>query len=250
MSNENAIEIRDLVKEYDSGRVKRLLGVALGTARSCTIRRPLERISITVPRGQRLGILGGNGSGKTTLLRCIAGILTPTTGDIVVRGVPFYASGFGSVLSKGMTVYENLRVIAAISGVPNTCVEDGIARVLEDADLSDYKNARIAELSSGMISRLSFFSLMGMREAGPNDILLLDEATSLAGDESFRERARETVARRMNGGATVVMVSHSLGSLAESCDRVVWLKDGQIYMDDEPQTVINAYRTVAVSLRK
>lgn len=250
MSNECAIEIRDLVKEYDSGRVKRLLGVALGTARSSAIRRPLERISLTVPRGQRLGIIGGNGSGKTTLLRCIAGILTPTTGDVVVRGVPFYASGFGSALSKGMTVYENLRVIAAISGVPNARVEEVIARVLEDADLSDYKTARVAELSNGMVSRLSFFSLMGMREAGPNDILLLDEATSLAGDESFRERAQQTVAQRMSGGATVIMVSHSLGSLAQSCDRVVWLKDGTVYMDGQPSEVIDAYRTAATSLRK
>jgi ABC-type polysaccharide/polyol phosphate transport system ATPase subunit len=250
MTSEHAIEIIGLVKEYDSGRVKRLLGVALGTAASAAIRRPLENISLTVPRGQRLGIVGGNGSGKTTLLRCIAGILAPTKGTVVVHGSPFYASGFGSALSKGMTVYENLRVIAAISGVSNAHVEKVIARVLEDADLSDYKTTRVAELSNGMVSRLSFFSLMGMREVGPNDILLLDEATSLAGDESFRERARETVARRMSGGATVVMVSHSLGSLAESCDRVIWLKDGEICMDGEPQSVIDAYRLAAVSLRK
>lgn len=250
MSNENAIEIFGLVKEYDSGRIRRLLGVALGTAGSNAIRRPLENISLTVPRGQRLGIVGGNGSGKTTLLRCIAGILTPTKGTVVVHGSPFYASGFGSALSKGMTVYENLRVIAAISGVANADLEETISRVLQDADLMEYRTARVAELSNGMISRLSFFSLMGMREVGPHDIVLLDEATSLAGDESFRERARETVARRMNGGATVVMVSHSIGSLAESCDRVVWLKDGEICMDGEPQTVIEAYRLDAVSLRK
>jgi ABC-type polysaccharide/polyol phosphate transport system ATPase subunit len=246
----NAIEISNLVKEYDAGRVRRLLSVALGTAGSNAIRRPLECVSLIVPRGQRLGIVGGNGSGKTTLLRCIAGILKPTTGTVIVNGSPFYASGFGSALSKGMTVYENLRVIAALSGIENVHLEETISRVLQDADLNEYRNTRVAELSSGMISRLSFFSLMGMREAGHDDILLLDEATSLAGDESFRERARETVARRMNGGATVVMVSHSLGSLAESCDRIVWLKNGEICMDGEPQAVIDAYRSVAISSRK
>lgn len=250
MKHENAIEIKDLVKVYDSAHARKLLGFVLGKSNTSSVRKPIEHISLVVPRGQRLGIVGGNGSGKTTLLRCIAGILTPTHGDVKIFGTPFYASGFGSALSKGMTVYENLRVIAAISGVPHADQDAVISKVINDAGLNEYRSSRVAELSNGMISRLSFFSLMGMRESGEDDILLLDEATSLAGDESFRERAKETVAKRIGGGATVLIVTHSLTSLAESCDRVIWLDGGKIVMDGEPQAVIDSYRASATSLRK
>lgn len=247
---EHAIEVRGLVKDYNSRAIRKLLGIALGVSNKGTVRRPLDGIDLVVPRGQRLGIVGSNGSGKTTLLRCIAGILSVTEGKISVSGRAFYASGFGSALTKGMTVYENLRVIAAISGIKRADVDRVISSVIVDAGLEEYRDARVAELSNGMVSRLSFFSLMGMSESNEDDVLLLDEATSLAGDESFRERAQTTIEKRLSGGATVVMVSHSLQSLMQSCERVVWLDAGRIVMDGAPEEVIEAYRTASVSLRK
>ena len=236
--NTPAIEIVGLVKEYVS-----VTPWFRGAVRQN--RRSLDGIDLVVARGERVGIIGANGSGKTTLLRCIAGILAPTKGSVAVHGTSFYASGFGTALAKSMTVTENLRVLSAIAHVDGHHSIDVIESVLRESDLMAYAHAPVRELSSGMISRLAFFALLGMRPPREDDVLLLDEATTLAGDEVFRLKAKEALARRVGSGATAVIASHSLDSLIDTCDRIVWIHEGKIAMDGVPREVVDAYRAAA-----
>ena len=196
----------------------------------------LRDVSFTLNPGDRLGLVGGNGAGKTTLLRSLAGIYEPVGGSVTVTG------HIGTLLdpSLGMnmelTGRENIRLrgmFAGLSPAAIRAVEDDVEAF---AGLGSFLDLPVQPYSSGMTVRLSF----GLATAIMPDVLLMDE-WFMAGDASFRQRARKRLETLVSKADILVLSSHMADIMADWCNRLIWLENGQIRMDGSAREVLEAY---------
>ncbi len=192
-------------------------------------------VSIDVTAGQSVGLIGPNGSGKTTLLRAIAGLLPVTSGEILVRSTPALL-GVNAVLRPLMTGRTNIQVGLLAQGLRRRDVDEITESVIEFSELGESIDLPMETYSSGMKARLHF----AIATAVPVDILLIDEALAV-GDRWFRARSAARLDAHRDQAGTMVMVSHNLGEISRSCDRVVWLDKGQIVADGPTDELIEAY---------
>ncbi len=179
----------------------------------------LDNISIQMPEGRAIGLLGRNGAGKSTLLQIIAGTVQPTRGRVVRRGNVSWPIGGANSLHPDMTGVQNTRFLARLYGVES----DALTRFVADfADIGAYFNMPLRTYSQGMKSRLSFGIAMGI----PFDTYLIDEVTG-AGDASFKRKSRHVFAERM-ARASAIMVSHSMPDMRKFCDSGLVLTGGRL----------------------
>lgn len=201
----------------------------------------LHDVNFTVARGERVGIVGRNGAGKTTLLQILCGITMPTKGEFEVKGrvAPILAlgSGFDSLL----TGRENARIGAAILGLSKKEVDARIEDIAAFADIGPFFEQPMRTYSMGMISRVAF-AICAHADA---DVLIVDEALSV-GDEIFQRKCEKYIEDFAQNG-TILIVSHSLDSLASLCDRVLWLEDGVVKEIGEPERIIEDYRAAMIA---
>jgi len=196
----------------------------------------LTGFDLSAGRGDTVAIIGGNGSGKSTVLRLIAGIYTPSEGEIRTRGRIGAVVELGMGLHPELTGSENIHLYGTILGMSRSEIRARFSEIVEFAELGDYIDVPIKYYSSGMLSRLAFSIAM----ASEPDILLLDEALAV-GDQAFRERCTERIAKRLNGGAAVILVSHDLDVVRKHASEVIWLEAGRIRMRGEANAVVDAY---------
>ncbi len=197
----------------------------------------LDRISFDVSRGEVVGIVGKNGAGKSTLLKIIAGVLKPTEGNVRVQGniVPMLELGAG--FDGELSGKENIFLNGAILGYGKEFLESKYEEILAFSELGDFINMPIRNYSSGMMMRLAF-SVATVVEP---EILIADEILAV-GDEGFQNKSKARMIELMGGGTTVLFVSHSIQQIEEMCDRVIWLEDHKIKMDDKANYVCSEYR--------
>jgi len=186
----------------------------------------LDNASLTINRGESIGILGRNGAGKTTLLRMIGGVEMPTVGRIRREMSVSWPLGFSGGLQSSLTGAENTRFIARVYGVP---IPSTLKSVNEFAELGDYFYVPVKNYSSGMMARLSF----GISLAVEFDCYLIDEIIAV-GDPSFRRKCDEALAARRAKSSTV-MVSHEMTTLKRFCSSAAVLSNGKLtyYRDIE-----------------
>ena len=184
----------------------------------------IDDLSIVMPPGHSLGLLGRNGAGKSTLLQIIAGTMQPTTGHVLRHGEISWPIGAANSFHKDMTGLQNTRFLARVYGVDS----DALVDFVEDfAEIGKHFNMPLRTYSAGMRSRLSFGVAMGI----PFDTYLIDEVTG-AGDKKFKKKSREVFRARM-AGAGAIMVSHSMSDMRNFCDSGLVLHDGRLeYFDD------------------
>jgi ABC-type polysaccharide/polyol phosphate transport system ATPase subunit len=196
----------------------------------------LKDISISIERGESVGIIGDNGSGKSTLLKVIANIIRPSGGEVEVNGriTPFLELGVG--FQSDLTVCENIGIYSTIMGMNDREIAAGMDDILEFAGLSRFRDARLKNLSSGMQARLAFSTAV---QKTP-DILLMDEVLAV-GDMDFREKCINTFKRFKDEKVTMVMVSHDLNAIREFCDRSILLKHGELIAFEATDRVIDRY---------
>ena len=240
---EPAIRADALVKRYPlhGSPRERLLDV-LGLRWSSADARPetaaIDDISFEVRRGEKLGIIGRNGSGKSTLLGLISGVIQPTSGTIAVAGEVHPLLSLGAGFSDEMTGAENARGYLAQLGASGAVLRRRVDEVAAFAELGEYFDQPMRTYSSGMRMRLTFAAATCVEP----DVLLLDEVLSV-GDAYFISKSLERMRALCSGsGTTLLLVSHSVGLVAELCDRVIWLERGRIRMDGEPEDVRGAYQ--------
>ncbi len=187
-------------------------------------RTVIDDLSIALPPGHSLGLLGRNGAGKSTLLQMIAGTMQPTSGHVIRRGDISWPIGAASSFHPDMTGMQNTRFLARIYGVDS----DALSDFVEDfAEIGKHYHMPLRTYSSGMKSRLSFGVAMGI----PFDTYLIDEVTG-AGDKRFKEKSRAVFRARM-AQAGAIMVSHSMRDMRNYCDSGLVLHEGQLeYYDD------------------
>lgn len=197
----------------------------------------LDDISFNVKKGEVVGIIGKNGAGKSTLLKIIAGVMTPTTGNVAVAGNIVPMLELGSGFDDELTGKENIFLNGAILGYSKEFLEEKYQEILDFSELGEFINMPIRNYSSGMMMRLAF----SVATVVQPEILIVDEILAV-GDEGFQNKSKARMLELMSGGTTVLFVSHSIGQIEEMCDRVIWLENHKIKMDDVASVVCAAYR--------
>lgn len=195
----------------------------------------IRDFSLTIKRGETVGIIGRNGSGKSTLLQMICGTLNPTSGTINTFGRVAALLELGSGFNPEFTGRENIFLNAAILGLSSQEISERYQRIIDFADIGDFVNQPIKTYSSGMLVRLAF-AVIAHVDA---DILIIDEALAV-GDAFFTQKCMRFLRSFMKTG-TVLFVSHDTASVKALCTKAVWLEMGQIVKVGSPKSVCEDY---------
>jgi lipopolysaccharide transport system ATP-binding protein len=195
----------------------------------------LHDISFEIRRGERVGIIGRNGAGKTTLLQILCGITKPTHGSFDVKGRVGPILALGAGFDPELSGRENVQIGGAILGLKRKEVDERMSAIRAFADIGEYFDQPIKLYSSGMSARLAF-AICAHVDA---DILIIDEALSV-GDQEFQDKCEAYIEDFASRG-TMLMVSHGLGYLEKVCDRIVWIENGHVRANGDPETVLQDY---------
>jgi lipopolysaccharide transport system ATP-binding protein/teichoic acid transport system ATP-binding protein len=193
-------------------------------------------LTLEVPQGTVLGVVGVNGAGKSTLLRTIAGILPPTRGRVEVFGRVSTLLSLGVGFKGDLSGRENVVIGGLAAGLTRAEVEAKYEEIAEFAELGDFMDMPMRTYSSGMYGRLAFSVAISLEP----DILLIDEALA-TGDARFRKKSFERMRELCADARTIVLVSHGMNAIRKLCKEVIWLDAGRIVLRDEPEAVIRAY---------
>ncbi len=199
-------------------------------------------VSVSVPRGSMLGIIGRIGSGKSTFLRTLCGIYRPTTGEVRVRGRITALLELGAGFHNELTGRENVYMNGAVVGLSREYMDSVMAEIVAMADIGTFIDSPVETYSSGMRARLGFAVSVQLRP----EILLADEITAV-GDIAFKEHGARRMQALRERGATVVQVSHNLSMLQDMCDEILWLHHGETMALGDPVDVIAEYVAHAAS---
>lgn len=237
-----SIEVRDVSMAY------RLARHRVGTAKEYLINLlkrqiiyddlwALNDITFEVQPGEIVGVIGANGAGKSTLMKVLAGVLHPTQGRVIVRGKVSPMIELSGGMSMDLTGRENIVLNGTLLGRTSKEMEDRVMPLAEWAGLVDFIDVPMRGYSTGMAARLGFAVATDVKP----DVLLVDEVLSV-GDEAFRAKSLDRINFLMDGGTSVVMVSHSLQMVERMTERAIWLDRGHVKASGDSHDVITAYR--------
>src|SRR5215472_12700769 len=200
----------------------------------------LRGVSLEVPTGQMLGLIGRNGSGKSTLLKIIAGVYRPTSGRVHVEGTLAPLIELGAGFHSELTGRENIMLNGLLMGYSREEMRKREQSIIEFAELGDFIDSPIKQYSSGMHTRLAFAVAT---EVDP-DILIVDEILAV-GDSGFQKKCFARIDKFREAKKTILFVSHAMPQITEHCDRAVLLDRGSIIADGEPEDVVDFYRSLS-----
>jgi lipopolysaccharide transport system ATP-binding protein len=196
----------------------------------------LQDISFTLRSGDRLGLIGANGSGKTTLLRALSGIYQPAQGSLSMEGRLTSLLDPGQGMNTELTGRENVRLRGYFHGLGAAAIAALEADVEEFAEINQFIDLPVRNYSAGMTVRLAF----AMATAINPEILIMDEWI-LAGDAAFMTKAKRRIEALVRQADILILASHSATTIAEWCNRVIWLDQGKIVGDGKPMDVLSRY---------
>lgn len=203
-------------------------------------------ITFSLEKGDMLGIIGANGAGKSTLLKAISGIMEPTKGWVKRQGNIAALLELGSGFDGDLTVRENTYLRGAMLGYTRKFMNETYDQIIDFAELREFENRPFKQLSSGMKSRLAF-SIASLVQP---DILILDEVLSV-GDGAFKKKSEAKMREIMTGGATTILVSHSLSQVREMCSKILWLHKGrQVDFGSDVRGICDRYQEFLDGNRK
>ena len=194
-------------------------------------------VTFSLEKGDMLGIIGTNGAGKSTLLKAISGIMEPTQGRVTRRGSIAALLELASGFDGDLTVRENAYLRGAMLGYTRKFMDQTYDQIIDFAELRDFQDRPFKQLSSGMKSRLAF-SIASLVQP---DILILDEVLSV-GDGAFKKKSEKKMREIIAGGATTILVSHSLEQIRQLCTKVLWLEKGRQIAFGDTQRLCNLYQ--------
>jgi ABC-type polysaccharide/polyol phosphate transport system ATPase subunit len=195
-------------------------------------------ISFEVEKGEILGICGKNGAGKSTLLRAIAGVFSPDEGEIELFGNSISLLSIGVGFQKKLSGKDNIFLSGLLLGFTEAEIKRKYDEIVEFSELGSAIEKKVSSYSSGMYSKLAF-SITAILET---DIILIDEVLSV-GDIHFKEKSYNKMKELINHEhRTVVIVSHSLKTLKELCNKVLWINDGVVMDIGEPKHVLREFK--------
>jgi len=194
-------------------------------------------VTFSLEKGDMLGIIGTNGAGKSTLLKAISGIMEPTKGWVKREGNIAALLELASGFDGDLTVRENTYLRGAMLGYTRKFMNEMYDQIINFAELREFEDRPFKHLSSGMKSRLAFSIASLVRP----DILILDEVLSV-GDGAFKKKSEAKMQEIINGGATTILVSHSITQVRSMCSKILWLHKGQqIEFGDDVSGICDRY---------
>jgi len=238
-----ALDVEDVSIRYKIGDFKDI-GLKEWVVRHLTGNYHIEEfiavnhVSFQLLKGDMLGIVGTNGSGKSTLLKAIAQIMEPTQGKIAANGNIVALLELVSGFDGNLTLKENAYLRGAMLGYTKEFMDAAYGQIIEFAELARFEDRPFKQLSSGMQSRLAF-SIASMVQP---EILILDEVLSV-GDEAFQAKSAAKMREIIEGGATTILVSHSLTQVRSLCNKVLWLDHANQIAFGEASAVCDRYET-------
>lgn len=235
---ELSVQVTDLHIEFEvfSDRragLRQRLATKEGSGRR--VIEAVNGVSFETRRGEAIGVIGSNGSGKSTLLSALAGLIKPTSGEILVSCEPKLL-GVGAVLLNGATGIRNIRLGCLALGMSSEELDDRVADIVEFTGLGEAIDRPLKTYSAGMRARLHF----AIATAVQPEILLVDEALSV-GDKEFRKKSRAKIESLLANAGTLFLVSHSTKQIERLCTRGLWLEKGKLLADGPITDVIAQY---------
>lgn len=200
--------------------------------RNHEVHQVLDDVSLTIHKGEAVGLIGRNGCGKSTLLKLITRIIYPDQGNIEVNGRVSSLLELGAGFHPDMSGRENIFTNASIFGMSHQEIAKRVDDIIAFSELEEFIDNPVRTYSSGMYMRLAFAVAINVDA----DILLIDEILAV-GDAAFQNKCLNKLREIRSQGTTIVIVSHSLGQIEQICDRSVWIRDGHIVMDGKPLDV-------------
>ena len=233
-----AVTVKDLYINY-RGLKKTSIRASWNKLKSkVEIFEALKGVSFELEEGKILGIIGKNGSGKSTMLRAIAGIFSPDKGTIDLHGNTISLLSIRVGFNKKLTGRENIYLSGMLLGFSESEIKAKEKEIIDFADIGDFIDKSVKTYSSGMYSKLAF-AITAILET---DIILIDEVLSV-GDAKFKEKSYNKMKELISDEKrTVIIVSHSLGTIKELCDEVLWLDDGKILEIGNPKEIVDKYQ--------
>ena len=196
----------------------------------------LSDVSFEIKKGEVIGLIGSNGAGKSTLLKVVSGVMKPTKGKVTVNGQVSPMIELGAGFDMELTARENIYLNGAILGYSKQFIDDKFEEIVEFSELRDFLDVPVKNFSSGMTAKLGF----SIATIVNPEILIVDEILSV-GDIKFQEKSKQKMMSMIKGGTTVLYVSHSLDSIRDLCDRVIWLEHGQVVEIGETKEICDKY---------
>jgi len=236
--SEYAIEVENLCVNYKSLKSysikKNLLRGKKNKKQVC---EAVKNVSFKVKKGEILGIVGKNGSGKSTMLRAIAGIFAPNSGTVDLHGNSISLLAIGIGFQKELSGRDNIILSGMLLGFTKEQIKEQMEQIIEFSELGDAIDAPVRTYSSGMHSKLAF-SITAILET---QIILIDEVLSV-GDARFKKKSYKKMKELISDEErTVVIVSHDRKTIADLCDKVLWINDGELVQFGETNAVLDAY---------
>lgn len=196
----------------------------------------LHDISFEVYEGENFGIIGNNGAGKSTTLGLIAGVLEPNRGQVVVRKRVSPLLALGAGFHAELTGRENVELNGVLLGLTRKEIRRKMDEIIEFSELGDFVNRPVRVYSSGMLARLGFSVIAHLDP----EILLIDEVLGV-GDIRFQKKCLDKMMSFKDSGVTMVLVTHSVASVMNICDRAMWIENHEIKMMGDPTEIVEAY---------
>jgi lipopolysaccharide transport system ATP-binding protein len=236
MSNKVIIKIHNIYKNFQLGtfNFKSLLQIKQFEKNKL---EALKNINIEINRSDRIGIIGKNGSGKSTLLKIISGVTYPTKGNVEIYGKVSSALEAGTGFNPELTGYDNIFLNGAILGINYYLIKSKIDDIIKFSELGPYIDTPVKRYSTGMIIRLAF-SIISYFDG---DIMILDEILSVA-DEDFRIRCvNKIISDSKINNRTLLFVSHDIRNIQELCNKILYLKNGEVQFYGDVKDGIDLY---------
>ncbi len=235
---ETVIEVKDVYKGfkvyYDRGRTLKERFVLHNNKYS--YREVLKGISFSVKKGEAVALIGRNGCGKSTTLKLLTRIIYPNSGSVEMKGRVVSLIELGAGFHPDMSGRENIYINASIFGLSRKEIDNRLDDIISFSELEEFIDNPVRTYSSGMYMRLAFAVAINVDA----DILLIDEILAV-GDAAFQAKCFNRMREIKGSGATIVLVSHSMGQVEQLCDRSIWIEDGKIKAEGIPQEVDPMY---------
>jgi lipopolysaccharide transport system ATP-binding protein len=241
MSSEPVIRLRGVGKAFPmfNKPYQQLLHVLAPRRRPVEEFHALRDVSLDIRRGESIGVIGRNGSGKSTLLQIIAGILQPTTGELMVSARIAALLELGAGFNPEFTGRENVRMNASLLGLSQRQIDERMDSILAFAEIGSHVDQQVKTYSSGMFMRLAFAVAV---HTDP-DVLIVDEALSV-GDIYFQRKCFKRIEQMRQGGCTLLFVTHAIDSVLQLCERGIVLDGGRVVFDGDAQPAVKQYLRV------
>jgi ABC-type polysaccharide/polyol phosphate transport system ATPase subunit len=205
----------------------------------------LDNVNLVVYPGEVVGIIGPNGAGKSTLLKVVARVIRPTRGRVRIHGKVAPLLELGAGFDYELTGRENIYLNGAILGFSKANIEQRFERIVDFSGLGEFIDAPLRTYSTGMVARLGFAVATDVRP----EILIVDEVLGV-GDAEFQTKSSERIQSFQASGTTILLVSHSLGSIEQMCSRAIWLDHGEEISEGPTKTVVNQYMRKVLGVEK